>query len=56
VRVRVDQSADAVYVALSDADIVEGEEVADGIIATRRAASSASKFSTPQSAPEIRRH
>jgi uncharacterized protein YuzE len=31
-RVRVDQSADAVYVNLSDASIVESEEVADGIV------------------------
>jgi uncharacterized protein YuzE len=31
-RVRVDQSADAVYVNLSDAVVAESEEVADGIV------------------------
>uniref|UniRef100_Q07PX6 DUF2283 domain-containing protein n=1 Tax=Rhodopseudomonas palustris (strain BisA53) TaxID=316055 RepID=Q07PX6_RHOP5 len=31
-RVRVDQSADAVYVNLSDAAVAESEEVADGIV------------------------
>jgi uncharacterized protein YuzE len=31
-RVRVDQSADAVYLNLSDNAVVESEEVADGIV------------------------
>jgi uncharacterized protein YuzE len=31
-RVRVDQSADAVYLNLSDNAVVESEEVAEGIV------------------------